>query len=243
MMHPLFLPGEPTPPQAVPLTNLPLLVVVGLTGVGKSHLLRLLAYPTLPDRREVVDRYVLPLFGLQPPLDRVQRFEMTRRFRAEHPGGVAEALLVGQTLPAWPLVFDGLRGRDEVGFALERLPEARFVVLEASDQIRLARLLERGDSFDRVNSPTGDRAHWSDLAQGIFTDSQLEEILSWPVAPSELQAKLTIVAEERKNYDPQGARQVLQGSPRALFLDTERLSPQQEVAQIADWLAQQGLIG
>ena len=240
MMHPLFLPGEPTPPQAVPLVEQPLLVVVGLTGVGKSHLLRLLAYPTLPDRREVVDRYVLPLSGLQPPLDRVQRFELTRRFRAEHPGGVAEALLAGQTLPAWPLVFDGLRGRDEVGFALERLPQARFVVLEASDQVRLARLLERGDSFDRVK---GELAQWSDLAQGIFTDRQLEEILSWPVAPSELQAKLTIVAEERKNYDPQGARQVLQGSPRALFLDTERLSPQQEVEQITDWLAQQGLIG
>lgn len=240
MPHPLHLPGEPHPADAAPLTDLPVLVLVGLTGVGKSSLLRALEYPTLPDRREVVDRYVLPLFGAKPPLDRAERFALTRRFREEHPGGVAEALAKAHTLPTWPLLFDGLRGEAEVRYALEHLPRSYFIVLEASDLTRLSRLLNRGDGFDRMRVDSADLGAMQALARGVLSDAELQTALSWGIPPEDLIAKLKIVAEERKNYDPDGARKVLQGNPRALFLDTETLAIEQEAEAIRGFVDQIG---
>lgn len=234
MSHRLYLPGEAAPSGTQALEHLPLLVLVGLTGVGKSSLLDTLSYPALPDRRELVDRYVLPLFGYQAgdKLDRAERFALTRRFRQEHPGGVAEALAVGKTQPVWPLVFDGLRGEGELRYAVEHLPQARFVVLEASDLTRLSRLLDRGDNFDRVRLDRVDLDAIHQLAQGVLSADELEQALSWNVSAQELSVKLKIVAEERKSYDPTGARRALLGSSRALFLDTEQLSLEAEVEQI-----------
>lgn len=242
MPHALYLPGEPSPPEAKPLVEVPLLVLVGLTGVGKSSLLEALAYPSLPDRREVVDRYVLPLFGHQPSdkLDRSERFALTRRFREEHKGGVAEALTKAKTLPTWPLLFDGLRGEDEPRYALEHLPNTHFVVLEARDLTRLSRLLQRGDSFDRVKLDSSDLNALRELAKGVLAEEELEQALSWGTSLEDLSAKLKIVAEERKNYDPAGAKRVLQGSARALFLDTETLSVEQEAAKIGMFVEQIG---
>ena len=228
----LYLPGEEAP-QSRPLAEMPLLILVGLTGVGKTSLLKRLNYPTLPDRRELVDRYVFPLYGYaQPPLDRSERFTLTRRFRQEHPGGVAEILLNSRAVPTWPLLFDGLRGEEEVGFALKRLPQSHFIVLEARDLTRLSRLLGRGDAFDKVRVDKGDLATLRQLAKGVLSEAELEEALSWQVPLQELAAKLKIVAEERKNYNPDGVRKVLRGSPRALFLDTEALSLDEEAAAI-----------
>lgn len=237
--HPLFLPADPAPPTTRPLAELPLLVLVGLTGVGKSSLLEALAYPTLPDRREVVDRFVLPLYGYsaQSNLDRAERFAVTRRFRQEHPGGVAEALLSAKVEPAWPLIFDGLRGEDEVRFALKHLPKACFVVLEARDITRLSRLLRRGDAFDRVRLDSVDLEGLQKLARGVLSGDELQEALGWNASAEDLSTKLKIVSEERKNYDPSGAKRVLQGNPRALFLDTEALSIEQEAAQIRGFAA------
>lgn len=239
----LFLPGEPSPPEAKPLSELPLLVLVGLTGVGKSSLLQALGYPRLPDRREVVDRYVLPLFGHRPSdqLDRSERFALTRRFREEHKGGVAEALAKAKTLPTWPLLFDGLRGADETRYALEHLPNTYFIVLEARDLTRLSRLLQRGDSFDRVKLDSSDLSALRELAKGVLSEEELEQALSWGVSLEDLSAKLKIVAEERKNYDPAGARRVLEGSPRALLVDTEALSIEQEAAMIRRFVEQIGV--
>lgn len=234
----LYLPGEPSPPDAVALSEAPLLVLVGLTGVGKSSLLQALAYPSLPDRREVVDRYVLPLFGYKAgdSLDRSERFALTRRFREEHRGGVAEALARARVVPTWPLLFDGLRGEDEVRYALEHLPNTYFIVLEARDLTRLSRLLRRGDSFDRVKLDSSDLSALRELAKGVLSEPELEQALSWGVPLEDLSAKLKIVAEERKNYDPAGAKRVLAGSPRALLLDTEALSLEQEVQQIRQFV-------
>lgn len=57
---------EPAP-SLVPAREAPLLVLVGLTGVGKSTLVEALGLPRLPDRRELVDRFVLPRYGAEPP--------------------------------------------------------------------------------------------------------------------------------------------------------------------------------
>lgn len=236
----LYLPGEDAPEKTRQLTQMPLLILVGLTGVGKTSLIQALNYPTLPDRRELVDRYVFPLYGYAPgqPLDRSERFALTRRFRQEHPGGVAEILAHSRAVPTWPLLFDGLRGEEEVRFALEHLPLSYFVVLEARDLTRLSRLLTRGDAFDRVQVDPSNRAALRALAQGVLSEGELEQALSWNVPVHELTAKLKIVAEERKNYNPDGARRALQGTPRALFLNTETLSLADEAAAIRAFVEQ-----
>ncbi len=151
---------------------------------------------------------------------------------------MAEILAQSHAVPAWPLLFDGLRGADEVRFALEHLPNSRFVVLEARDLTRLSRLLQRGDAFDRVRLEQTDLATLRELAQGVLSEAELQEALGWNVPIQELTAKLKIVAEERKNYDPSGSRQVLAGHPRALFLDTETLSLTAEAAAIRAFVEQ-----
>ena len=136
-----------------------LLLLVGLTGAGKSTALAALATAlpglvVLPDRRVLTDQVLLPeaqrLEGtaVSPVRDRVERFRLTARFRQEHPGGMAEVLTreleSGQRpSPADPnawLVFDNLRGADEVAYALHHLPGARYIVLDCDPGLRIARL-------------------------------------------------------------------------------------------------------
>jgi len=223
----------------VPVREVPLLVLVGLTGVGKSTLVEALGLPRLPDRRELVDRFVLPRYGATPPLPREERFRLTRRFREEFPGGVAEVLARGYAAPKPLLLFDGLRGEKEVAFALENLPKALFVLLHAREATRLKRLLSRQDAFDRVRLAPEEEARLKALAQGVLTEEELAEALS--LAPlEEVLAKLKIVAEEKKNYDPEGPLRLLEGHPRALVLDTEALSPEEEVLAVRRFL-QEGL--
>ncbi|WP_337844502.1 hypothetical protein [Thermus sp.] len=214
-----------------PLRELPLLVLVGLTGVGKSTLVEALGFPRLPDRRELVDLYVLPRYGARPPLPREERFRLTRRFLEEFPGGVAQVLAQGYAPPTWPLLFDGLRGEREVAYALEALPKARFVLLHAREATRLKRLLARKDAFDRVGLAPEEAERLRALAEGVLTPEELEEALA--LAPlEEVLAKLKIVAEEKRNYDPEGPLRLLEGHPRALILDTERLRLEEEVQRV-----------
>ncbi len=60
-----------------------------------------------------------------PVLDRVERFRLTARYRERHPGGMAHALSRLRVDPAalgGHLIFDGLRGVDEIGWAIAHLP-------------------------------------------------------------------------------------------------------------------------
>ncbi|WP_460171941.1 DEAD/DEAH box helicase family protein [Thermus sp. FJN-A] len=224
----------------VPAREAPLLVLVGLTGVGKSTLVEALGLPRLPDRRELVDLFVLPRYGAKPPIPREERFRLTRRFREEFPGGVAEVLARGYVPPHPLLLFDGLRGEAEVAYALDNLPKALFVVLHAREATRLKRLLSRKDAFDRAVVRPEEAAELRALAEGVLSPAELEEALA--LAPlAEVLAKLKIVAEEKRNYDPQGLLRLLKGHPRALVLDTERLSPEEEVLAVRAFLRGQGL--
>lgn len=220
-----------------PLPELPLLIVVGLTGVGKTSFTRALGWPTLPGRRELVDRYLLPRLGADPArLDRAQRFALTARWRAEHPGGIAEALAAAYTEPVWPLVFDGLRGEAEVRYARERFSRARFVVLEAPAAVRLERLLGRGDGFDRIAVRREEVARFRELAEGVLPQSELDRLLGRGHPLEALIEKLKIVAEEQKHYHQDGPRRALAGSERALFLDTAALDPEAAADRVRAWL-------
>ena len=237
----------------LPLAAQPLLVLVGVTGVGKSTALAALGdLKCLPDRREVTDAVmIVPQTG-QAVTDREQRFALTARYRQSHPGGMAQALGSLHADPQfWEgrLVFDGLRGQDEVEYAARQFPEWRFVSLHAPDTLRVRRLLGRADAFDVV-AGIENGVQTSDLladltALGgvteVFDHTELADLAALSAqgfAPADLLAKTRIVLSERRNYDPQAARRVLSALPawRSLDLDTSLLSPQDVARAISEWL-------
>lgn len=160
-----LLPGS-APAGRAPLATAKMLVLVGLTGSGKSATVAGLAESgavraILPDRRAVTDRIILPAMTGDPRrqvTDRIERFRLTAAFREAHPGGMGDVLerltvdrdaAEGHLAGGW-LVFDGVRGPAETS-AAARLPNTVFAVLEAGPEVRLARLSLRGDPFDRAS--------------------------------------------------------------------------------------------
>lgn len=227
----------------------PLLVLVGVTGVGKSTTLARMEeqgarLAALPERRTLTDRLIIPAVqaaageAIAPVVDRAARFGYTRRFREMYGGGMAQALTLISVAPeiaCQPVLFDGLRGADEIAFALEHLPQARFVMLDAPDVVRVLRLLGRNDSFDRMASGSqaaggGDPVTLGDLVVdevgALFSEDEVVRLRalvgSGMVTADEVQAKVRIVLEERRNYDPAATRRLLEeaGGTRALIVET-----------------------
>lgn len=255
--------GAGLPPDGwAAIAELPLLILVGVTGVGKSTTVQAVAQEVgqislLPNRRTLADLLVIPAVQAwdgdppTPVTDRRLRFEYTGRYRQRHPGGLAHALtrLVLQQQPnAWPglLIFDGLRGAQEAAFAAEALPLARFAVLHAPDGVRVERLLQRRDEFDRIAfdragglAPAGS-FRWEDApeAAGLFHPAEQERlaglVAQGQVDADELAAKIAIVAAERRNYDPDAATKTLQrqASSRTVVIDTTSQSPAQAAQAI-----------
>lgn len=253
--------GAPTPQAWRPLADYPLLIMVGVTGVGKSTTLEKLAqshwvYTLLPNRRVLTDpliiAYMQALDGqsVQPVTDRKLRFDYTRRYRERFPGGMSYALTQLWIDPAQlgtNLLFDGLRGADEVTHAIQALPHARFIVLNAPDAVRVQRLLGRNDAFDQVSSTAVSTASHAladfttlglPAANALFKPEEQQQLLALvqrgEVSADDLRAKLQIVVEERRNYDPAAAIAVLQtqAPTRSLIIDTTRNTPDEVAAQI-----------
>jgi hypothetical protein len=158
-------------------------------------------------------------------------------------------LWVSVESPANLLLFDGLRGANEVTYAATALPQARFVMLDAPDLVRLQRLLGRGDAFDRIQvaSPSAtDATTFAALglpeASTIFDSAQEATILAWLqngiVTSDELRAKLQIVIEERRNYDPVATYEALRthAPQTTLYIDTVANAPAAVASQVIDWL-------
>jgi hypothetical protein len=250
-----------------PLTEFRLIILVGLTGVGKSTLLDLLpqhglAFTLLPNRRQITDEIIITSLQVeanqtsQPITDRLERFEYTARYRQKYPGGMAHALsqlMVNPTETEPCLIFDGLRGLNEVENAVRFFTQARFVVLDAPDTVRLGRLLQRGDMFDHV-TPTATLSLNQDLltvlrsiphSETIFSEEQLQQIAhtahSAQIPTEEVVAKLSIIIKERRNYDSGAARAYLtQHLParRCCIIDTAQQPASSVAQQLAKWLAE-----
>lgn len=209
-----------------------LLIVVGLTGVGKSTVLTevMRAEPSwrlLPNRRELTDRIILPAvqrrLGVPETCveDRLERFRLTAGYRDMHPGGMAHALeehirehVPGPADRSITLVFDNLRGQAEVSAAAEAFPHARFLLLDAMPATRLARLVERRDPFDRVTATDRDEA-------------------------ADLERAAAIIMEEQRNYDSTAARRHLAArlpADRFLAVDTDDLTRAEVVRRVLAWL-------
>lgn len=258
---------QPTYPR---LTNLPLIIMVGLTGVGKTTTLQSLAdrgleFYLLPNRRQITDQFVIAQLQqasgqpVQPVTDRLERFSYTARYREQYPGGLAYALsrlaITEPLLQDVSLIFDGLRGLNEVQHAASYFPQARFIVLDAPDRVRLSRLLTRGDQFDVVAQTIPSSAA-NDLyitlttipdIQQVFDEATLTDIASLPdktdLTAEAIIKKTKIIVEERRNYDSQAAQQYLchhvpAGSSfnRVLMVDTATYPPEIVGQQIAAYL-------
>lgn len=248
--------GYGTPPldRWQPIATRPLLVLVGVTGVGKSTTMEALShaglvYHQMPDRRALTDRIIIPQMQeaagepVEPVSDRARRFAYTRDYRAQHPGGMGEALaslFVDAEVTPGLLLFDGLRGANEVSFAARALPHAHFIVLEAPDVVRVIRLMNRNDPFDMIAArPAGQPARkpgrFADLAlpeaAALFSEQEqhalLELVDAGDVTEDDLRAALAIVVEERRNYDPVATRRALEevAADRTLVVDTVADAP------------------
>ncbi len=265
LLAPRLATGDPAPPGWQPLAAVRLLILVGVTGVGKSTLLselnrRGLAFTLLPDRRVLTDALIIRRMqaadGLPPTpvTDRKLRFDYTRRYRDRFPGGMAAALAqlwVESPSPAAIYLFDGLRGANEIEFAAQTLPQARFLMLDAPDAVRVQRLLGRGDAFDQVQGqPAAVPAQAVDFAQlgvpdaaALFTRDEEATMLGWvargEVPAADLTAKLKIVVEERRNYDPAATQAALRAHAheRSLIVDTVAHAPRDVAAQLMTWLS------
>lgn len=249
--------GAPAPAGWESVADCPLLVIVGVTGVGKSTALQAISaagldYCLLPDRRALTDRLIIPSVqaqqgeAVEPVTDRRRRFAYTRAYRQDNPGGMAQALAqlwIDPQVQDGALLFDGLRGVNEVTHAAALLPHALFVVLEAADAVRVARLMGRNDPFDRLDGAqpaaeegAGDSVQsFADIgaaeAAGCFSAEEeaalLDLVRSGTVSAEALSGSLAIVLEERRSYDPQAAKAaLLEEAPlRTLVVDTQRHAP------------------
>ena len=259
--------GNPAPSGWQHIADCRLVIIVGVTGVGKSTMLYWLgrmdkAFTYLPDRRLLTDRLIIAQMQIADGLpirqvrDRRERFRLTRRYRARHPGGMAQALAtlwLDPSVAPSPLVFDGLRGANEVAHAATALPKARFVVLDAPDWERLKRLLGRNDDFDHIaarrTSVTSIEVDTCALdvpgAESLFSTTEMKTMLHWvqagTVSFADLRAKLSIAVEERRNYDPGAALAVLRDVAwnRTLYIDTVTHSPEESAEAVASWLGGQ----
>lgn len=189
-----------------PLGEQALLMLVALTGTGKSTTLdRLRArlggagMGIIPTRRELADWIAIPMAQaladepIEPIRDRARRFACTRRFAEQAPGGLAAAF-------SWLYLADGcdgilfsegIRGHNEIRYALDHFPRWRIVELTLHPLTRLRRLSGRRDDFDRADGS-------SDLS---FLPRQLRREAKALVKAGEITAAaLAIVEAEAANY-------------------------------------------
>jgi hypothetical protein len=148
------------------------------------------------------------------------------------------------------LIFDGLRGLNEVQYATAYFPKARFVVLDAPDIVRLNRLLERGDVFDAKpihTSLLGKNLIAALMStpniEAVFNEEELRQIAKVAraarLSTDTVLKTVAVIVEERRNYDPHAARVHLThtlSSKQVLVVDTAAQSPEVVAQCMADWL-------
>ena len=188
------------------LGNHALLMLVALTGTGKSTTLSRLrarlggnGTSVIPSRREVADWIAIPMAqalageSIEPIRDRGRRFACTRRFAERVPGGMAAAfswLYLADDYDGL-LLSEGIRGQNEIQYALENFPLWRIIELTLNPLTRLRRLSRRRDDFDRASGT-------ADLS---FLPDRLREEAEALVKADEITAEaLAIVKAEAANY-------------------------------------------
>ncbi len=152
-------------PGTKPLGYQALLMLVALTGTGKSTALDIVnrriggrGIGLIPTRREVADWIAIPLAqhwsgdNLVPEPDRVRRFAYTRLFAERVEGGMAAAFSWLNLVDGYEgaILSEGIRGEDELRYALSRFPRWQIIELALHPLTRLRRLSGRRGAFDRA---------------------------------------------------------------------------------------------
>lgn len=242
-----------------------LIFLMGLTGVGKSTAVGALQasgvpLTLLPNRRALTDELILPEMQraaggpVQPVTDRLERFELTRRYRERYPGGMVHALghyLAGRYFEVHPskaqetLLFDNLRGLAEARAATQTFPGARFVLLDAPPLVRLLRLVGRHDYFDQVaatrleNSSFAEQLMALEGLEAVFDPYELTRLEARGVPEDDLLKAVRIILGEAQHYDMTAAAAYLRGAKDTwdfLELDTAEISVDEVRARVQGWL-------
>ncbi len=218
-----------------------IIFIVGLTGVGKSTTLEALkeskfTFTLLPNRRKLTDEIIIPAMQhkqglpLEPVKDRVKRFEFTKSYRENYPSGMTHVLktyLENEEIPKGTLIFDNLRGVNEVKGGVQGFPNSRFIMLDAPDKVRLQRLVGREDIFDYIDSTSLLRSDEQGFpsVQGISDEKVAKAI--------------KIIQGEKENYDAAATAAYLKdnlSANRLLYLDTSKMTIEKVNQSILDWL-------
>lgn len=206
-----------------------ILFVVGLTGVGKSTTLdklleQLPELKLLPNRRILTDEIIIPTMqrlgnqSEEPVQDRAKRFELTKAYRELSPEGMSKVVseyLKDEDFSGQDLIFDNIRGVNEVSSVATLFENARVLMLDAPEEVRLQRLVGRDDVFDKVAVDAADVGEDADVAR----------------------AK-AILAKEKLNYDAAATKAFLDEhfKPEAyLYIDTHKLSVEEVSTKIVEW--------
>ena len=237
-----------------------MLFLLGLTGVGKSTAVNALqesgtSLILLPNRRALTDDLIIPEMqravgnAVKPVTNRLERFELTRRYRKTHPGGMVHALLkYFETHPYGgekTLLFDNLRGLEETQAAVQTLPNARFILLDAPPLVRLLRLVGRHDRFDRVAATRLENTSFAEQLleikglETVFDPYEVARLEARGVPETDLLRAARIIVGEAQHYDMDAAAAYLretQTTETFLYLDTADLSPDAVQAQVRAWL-------
>ena len=258
--------GVPSEKDWVSIRNQSLIIIVGLTGVGKTTIINTLTksglnFTLLPNRRTLTTELIIPYIAAlngknTQTICRLERFKYTRQYQKQFPGGMGHILPqlqvnLGQI--NYPLIFDGLRGKNEVTYAAKTLKNAKFVILDAPLLVRLKRLLTRNDAFDKITKSVEDtivfrqkNLSFSALgipeASSLFTLTEAQEIFTGIKTgiyqQTEVSQKLKILVEESINYDSQATKIALQAiaPQRTLLLDTTKFTTQQIAQKLIKYL-------
>ena len=236
-----------------------LLFLLGLTGVGKTTTVEALqtggvSLTLLPNRRTLTDELIIPEMqrAAEQPIervtDRLERFELTRRYRETYPGGVVYALVQYLETCAYndqkTLLFDNLRGLDEAQAAAQTFPSARFILLDAPPLVRLLRLVGRGDRFDQVAATRLENTTFAEQLLAlkgleIFDPYELARLEAGGIPEADLLKAVRIILGEAQHYDMDAAAAYLRETQTAesfLYLDTADLSPSEVQTQLQVWL-------
>lgn len=249
-----------------PVASVHLAIFIGQTGVGKSTTLEILSKNNpnlvlLPDRRTLTDLVIIPqalkLQKLDDVIvaDRVRRFELTKFYREKiSSAGMANVLntiYIEESKNDRLFLFDGLRGENEIRYAVSKFPKAHFIMLDAPDFIRVQRLIQRRSSFDMVDKKSVSSSEkflksYTEigLPQGdkFFDKDEVTILLNLVntrvVELEDLLSKTKIVLKESENYSPKKARAVLksEATNRSLIIDTSKNKPDEVARLITKYL-------
>lgn len=152
-----------------PLKTHHVFMLVALTGTGKTTTMTnlkamagdvmSLAMDIIPSRREIADWITIPTAQailnepIQPVRDRVQRFHYTRTFAEHVKGGQAAAFSWVQIDADYRgvILSEGIRGDNEITFALNHCKGWHIVELALHPITRLKRLSGRNEAFDQAD--------------------------------------------------------------------------------------------